>query len=101
MIDEKTPVVNRGEYLRKLRESHITTVERTQALVREQKQLHQGICQFIRDEAKTVPEIAAHVGKPAHEVLWYLMSMKKYGIVVETGMCGDFPLYKRVQETQA
>jgi len=27
--------------------------------------------------------------------------LKKYGIVVETGMCGDYPLYKRASEAQA
>ncbi len=101
MVDKKSPTMNRGEFLRKLRESHSDSVERTQNLVREQKQLHNAICKCIREEAKTVPEIAVQVGKPTNEVLWYLMAMKKYGIVMETGMCGDYPTYKRIQEKEA
>jgi predicted Rossmann fold nucleotide-binding protein DprA/Smf involved in DNA uptake len=101
MVDEKNTTLTRAENLRKLREMHNVSIERTQKQVKDQKQLHQAICQFIREEAKTVPEIAAQIGKPSNEVLWYLMSMKKYGIVVETGICGDYPLYKRIQEKEA
>jgi hypothetical protein len=45
-----------------------------------------------------VPQIATAIGKPAHQVLWFVAAMKKYGIVVEMGMCGDYPLYQRVKE---
>jgi len=92
--------LSRGESLKRLREAHAATVERTQALLREQKQMQQSICQFIREDPKTVPDIAANIGKPAHEVLWYIAALKKYGIVVETGMCGDYPLYQRAKEVQ-
>ena len=92
--------VSRGEILKKLRETHSQTVEKTQTLVRDQKKLHQSICAFIRDEGKTVPEISTHLGVPADEVLWLLTSLKKYGIVIETGMCGDYPVFKRAEETQ-
>jgi|NGEPerStandDraft_6_1074524.scaffolds.fasta_scaffold11212_2 predicted transcriptional regulator len=90
----------RGEALRSLREAHGATVKRAQALFREQRQMQQSICQFIRDTPKTVPQIAAEIGKPAHEVLWFMAALKKYGIVMETGMCGDYPLYQRSQETR-
>jgi len=56
------------------------------------------ICQNIREKSKTVPEIAEAVDMPTHEVLWYLTSFKKYDIVVEDGMCGDYILYKRAEE---
>jgi hypothetical protein len=45
-----------------------------------------------------VPEITEAVGKPTHEVLWFVAALKKYGILVEAGMCGDYPLYQRVKE---
>ena len=88
----------RSEILKQLREAHSTTVERTQALLREQKQTHREICQAICDDPKTVPEVAAATCKPAHEVLWHLAALKKYGIVVETGMSGDYVLYKLAKE---
>jgi predicted transcriptional regulator len=90
--------VSRAEMLKGLRAEHSETVARTQALLKEQKRIQKGICQFIRENPKTVPEIAEAVGMPANEVLWYLASYKKYGIVVEDGMCEDYPLYRRVEE---
>jgi predicted transcriptional regulator len=84
--------------LKRLREQHAESVARTQALYKEQRRIQQEICKIIRDNPKTVPEVAAATGLPSHEVLWHLTAMKKYGIVAETGMCGDYPLYQRVEE---
>ena len=88
----------RTAILKALRTEHAETVARTQALLKEQKQIEKLICQSIRENAKTVPEIAAEVHMPTNEVLWYLTAYKKYDIVVEDGMCGEYVLYKRVQE---
>lgn len=99
MNQEKAETPTRGEILKKLRVAHAQSVERTQILVKEQRQLHQAICQFIQESPKTVPQIASQIGKPASEVLWYLAAMKKYGTVIEAGMCGDYPLYQRVKES--
>jgi predicted transcriptional regulator len=101
MSIEKTSTPSRGEILKRLRETHAESVERTRALLRKQKQMQQAICQLIRDTPKTVPEIANEIGMPSHEVLWFLAALKKYGIVAEAGMCGDYPLYQRVKETTA
>jgi predicted transcriptional regulator len=90
--------VSRAEMLKRLRAEHSETVARTQALLKEQKRIQKEICQFIRENPKTVPEIAEAVNMPSNEVLWYLASYKKYGIVVEDGMCADYPLYKKVEE---
>jgi len=89
--------LRRGELLKKFRAEHAETVERTQGLLKEQKQMQQAICQFIRDKPKTVPEIAAHIGKPAYQVLWFVSTLKKYGIVAEGGMCEDYPMYTKVE----
>lgn len=89
---------SRGEMLKRLREEHAETVERTQAFYKEQKHIQQEICKIIRDEPKTVLEVSAVTGISTHEVLWHLTAMKKYGLVAETGMCGDYPLYLRILE---
>jgi predicted transcriptional regulator len=73
-------------------------VERTQVFFKEQKRIQQEICKVIRDEPRTVLEVSSATGLPTHDVLWHLTAMKKYGIVIETGMCGDYPLYQRVVE---
>ena len=88
----------RAAVLKKLRAEHAESVARTQKLLKEQKRVEKLICQSIREQAKSVPEIAAEVGMPTHEVLWYLTGYKKYDIVAEDGMCGDYVLYKKVQE---
>jgi predicted transcriptional regulator len=84
--------------LKRLREQHAATVERTQTLFKEQKRVQQEICKVLRDTPKTVPEVAEAVNMPAREVLWYMASFKKYGLIVETGMCADYPLYQKVEE---
>jgi len=101
MSDISVGAPSRGEMLKKLRVEHAASVERTQTLFREQKQLEKDICQLIRETPKTVPEIAAEIGKPSHEVLWFLAAAKKYGLIVETGMCGDYPLYQKAEENKA
>jgi hypothetical protein len=101
MSDLKAETLTRGERLKRLRAEHAGTVERAQALFREQKQMQQAICQLIRETPKTVPEIAAVIGKPTQEILWFLSALKKYGIVVEAGMCGDYPLYQRAKDVTA
>ena len=90
--------ISRGEMLKQLRQDHSETVARTQKLLKEQKRVQQEICKCIREDPKTVPEIAEAVKMPAREVLWYMASYKKYGIVIEEGMCGDYPLYRRAEE---
>ena len=67
-------------------------------LLKAQKKVQKLICQSIRETAKSVPEIAAELDMPTHEVLWYLTGYKKYDIVVEDGMCGDYVLYKKVED---
>ena len=88
----------RTEMLRRLRTEHQATVERVQVLLKEQKAIHARICQAIRDNPKTVPEVAQAVELPTHTTLWHLTALKKYGLVAEAGMCGDYVLYRRVEE---
>lgn len=89
---------SRGALLKQLREEHADTFKRTQGLLREQKHIQQEICRVIRVTPKTVPEIAEAVDMPTHEVLWYVASFKKYGLLVEKEMCGDYPLYQKAEE---
>jgi predicted transcriptional regulator len=92
----KEDAKKRAIFLKKLREEHKETVARSQELLKEQKALRREICKHIRVEAKAVPEIAELSGMPANEVLWHLMALKKYGLVEETGMCGEYYLYQHV-----
>lgn len=50
---------------------------------RRQAQTHKLLTTALKDGPKTVPEIARITELPTHEVLWYLMGMRKYGQIVE------------------
>ena len=90
----KEDAKKRAIFLKKLREEHKETVTRTQALLKEQKAVRREICKHIRQESKAIPELAELSGIPANEVLWHIMAMKKYGLIEETGMCGEYYLYQ-------
>ena len=98
-----TPVDTRkrGAALKQLREQHKASVEHTQALLKEQQAVRRQICQVLRDGPKSVPEVAAATGLPAHQVLWYITAMKKYNLVEEAGMCGEYYLYRMSPEAKA
>jgi len=90
----------RSQFLKQLREEHRETVAQVQALFKEQKDIRRQICQVMRDEPKTVPEIAEASGLPAEQVLWHIIALKKYNLVIETGVCGEYYLYQQVKEVK-
>jgi hypothetical protein len=98
MSDSTHGSLSRGEMLKQLRKEHAESVQRTQGLFREQRQMQQSISKFICENPKTIPQIAEEICKPPHEVLWFVAAMRKYGLVVEAGMEGDYPLYKTLKE---
>ncbi len=88
---------SRGEILKQLRTKHAAAVERTQALLREQKKMQQQLLAALREKPKTIPELAAATGLPSAKALWFVSALKKYGIVVQNGMSGDYPLYQEAE----
>lgn len=97
----KEEALQRNEMLKKLREEHKETIERTRELLKEQKAARQKICSAMRSGSKTVVEIAAASELPAHEVLWHITAMKKYELVAEVGKCGDYYQYAMLKEVEA
>ena len=97
-MTEQSKPLSRGEILARLRKQYPEAVERTQILLKEQKHIQQEICRVLRERPKTVPEIAAETNLSPDKVLWYMASFRKYGLVIENGMCGDYPLYQKAEE---
>jgi hypothetical protein len=54
----------------------------------------------LRQGPKTVPEVARELGRPAHEVMFWMMSLRKYGRLVESELADDdgFFAYRWVGE---
>lgn len=88
----------RAQELKELRTVHQSTVTKTQALLKEQGKIEREIIKLIKEESKTIPDIAASLDIPAHRVLWFLTALKKYDQVREDGMDGEYVLYKRREE---
>lgn len=93
-----TTMKQRTAQLKRLRETHQATVERTKALLKEQKAIRRQICQELRSGPKIVPEIATATGLPPGKVLWHVTAMKKYDRVTEAGQCGEYYQYALVEE---
>lgn len=52
-------------------------------VIREEPLMHRPILAALAAGPLTVPEVAAAVGRPADEVLFWVMGMRRYGKVVE------------------
>jgi predicted transcriptional regulator len=97
-MSNKEDAKKRTAMLKRLREEREDTVERTQALLKEQNAIRKQIRQAMRDGPKTVPEVAEASGLPANAVLWHITAMKKYDLVIEVGQCGEYYQYVMAEE---
>lgn len=52
-------------------------------VIREEPLMHGPIRAALQDGALTVPEIADAVGRPANEVLYWVMGMRRYRLLRE------------------
>jgi predicted transcriptional regulator len=84
--------------LKQLRQERSETVKMTQQLLKEQQSVRKRIQAEISDQARSVPDVAQVIGLPAAQVLWHLMAMKKYGLIQESGMDGQYYLYEIAKE---
>ena len=96
----KEEAKKRTQLLKQLREEHQVTVERTQALLKEQQAIRKLIRNVMKEGPKTIPEIAEATQIPADIVLWYVTAMKKYGLAKEGEMSGEYFQYELSEETK-
>ena len=97
-MSDREATKKRAQVLKELRAKHQTTVDRTQALLKEQGKIERDILKLIKEESKTVPAIASELEMPTHRILWFLTALKKYDQIMEDGMDGEYVLYKRREE---
>ena len=92
----------RAELLATLRGQHGEYLKHAQALLKEQRATRKAVQRAMSGGPKSVPQLAESAGIPAHVVLWHVAAMKKYGLVVETGMDegGDYYLYELSKEAR-
>jgi predicted Rossmann fold nucleotide-binding protein DprA/Smf involved in DNA uptake len=92
--NEKETARKRTQMLSGLRQQHAETVKRAQELLKVQQSARKILLEGLRDGPRSAPELTVATGIPAGEVLWYLATMKKYGLVEEAGMDEDGEYYR-------
>jgi predicted ArsR family transcriptional regulator len=92
----------RTEMLVEMRKEHRDTVQKAQELLKAQQSTRKALERALTSGPHSVPQLAQAVDMPAHEVLWHIAAMKKYGIVAEAGTdeSGDYYLYRLTKEAQ-
>lgn len=86
------------KYLRALRKERISLNSKRLAI--QNKNLKK-IKESLSDSDKTVPQIAEDTGIPAHEVLYFIATMKKYGEILEGAKDGVYFHYILSERLQA
>ncbi|SHF94802.1 hypothetical protein SAMN02745206_02964 [Desulfacinum infernum DSM 9756] len=82
------------EVMKALRAARQETIRRVSAQVKEQKKIIASITGELKKGPRTVPEIADAVGLLPREVLWWIASLKKYGVVLEGEKQGAYFAYR-------
>lgn len=93
----------RTEMLVEMRKEHRDAVQKAQELLKAQQSARKALERALTGGPHSVPKLAQAVNMPAHEALWHIAAMKKYGIVAEAGTdeSGDYYLYRLTKEAQA
>jgi len=54
-------------------------------IMRDEMIMKDRILALLQEETKTVPEIAEALGAPENETVYWMMAMRRYGMIEETG----------------
>ena len=95
----ETEKAEKKQAMKKLRESRKPTIKVTSARVKENRKAVKAIKDQLRDEARTVPEIAEATGLASAEVLWFIATLKKYGDIFEGDKDGGYFRYHLADAT--
>jgi len=67
---------------------------------RRQNAMRRRLLDALGEGPKTIPELAQGLGRPAHEVLWHVMGLRKYGKVAEGEACDGYFRYELIDESR-
>ncbi len=56
----------------------------TREIIREEPLMHRPILKAVANGPLTVPEIAEAIGCPSNETLYWVMGMRRYGLLTES-----------------
>jgi predicted Rossmann fold nucleotide-binding protein DprA/Smf involved in DNA uptake len=84
--------------LKALRQERAQAVTRAQKAIKEQNQIIKAIKAQIKDEGRTIPDIAQVVRMSTSQVLLYVATLKKYGEIIEDAKDGDYFKYRLAEQ---
>jgi hypothetical protein len=72
-------------------------------IIRDEHLMRRRILKAVESGPLTIPEIAEAIDRPAHEVVFWVMGMRKYGHLAEIKEANDdgFYLYQAVEREEA
>jgi hypothetical protein len=94
MPDTSVESESRREALKQLKASRKEQIVAATARMKEQRRAVKAIKEHLDGTELTVPELASATGLPAHEVLWYVASLKKFGEILEGPKAGGYYRYR-------
>ena len=62
-------------------------------IIRDEHLMRRPILEALADGPLTIPQIAEAIGRPVHEVVYWVMGMRKYGYVAEIKEADDEGFY--------
>ncbi len=70
-------------------------------VMRDEMVMRDRIVVLMKDGPKTVPEIAHALDVPNHEAMYWMMAMRRYGLLAEIGRPNEFGYfqYKLVEKS--
>jgi hypothetical protein len=66
-----------------------TTLRDPREVIREEMAMHQPILDAVAEGPRTVPQLAERIGHPSNEVVYWVMGMRRYGLLVESSEPDD------------
>ena len=98
MEGEKTA---RKEALKKLRETRKQTIKRAARTMKVHRKAIDAVKKRLAEGGKTVPELAESVGISTADAMWYVATLKKYGLVAEGEKDGSYFRYELASDAVA
>ena len=85
---------DRKAALKKLRETRKQTIERAARSMKKHRNAIEAVKRQLAEGGKTVPELAEGAGISTADAMWYVATLKKYGVVAEGEKDGSYFRYE-------
>jgi hypothetical protein len=67
----------------------VPTLREPREVIREEMVMQRPLLRALGEGPLTVPALAARLARPVEEVLYWVMGMRRYGLLAETGDADD------------